>query len=179
MMQCSFLTRRTKTKLVYLLPVLILHRHGHLCCIIVPHSCGNIASKLFLHQKFCIQWLQKDLHADGSLKDAKTVQLLFNKSAWKSAKNILTLIKIGYLSDPPCIALYYQIGLDSKNGGLPIYRCMCGTNTTEGGVHKPIHSCVLVSGVSPQHLYSCLLHFILRQNLLVRPLIYFLCHIND
>jgi hypothetical protein len=24
-----------------------------------PHSCGNIASELFLHQKFCIQWLQK------------------------------------------------------------------------------------------------------------------------
>ena len=91
----------------------------------------------------------KVLYTYGSLKDAKTGQPLFNKSAWKSAKNTLTLIKRGYLPDPPGIALYYQIGLDNKNGGLPIYRCMCGTNMTEGGVHKQICSCVPVSGVSP------------------------------
>ena len=115
----------------------------------------------------------KVLHSYGSLKAAKTGQPLFNKSALKFAKNILTLIKRGYLLDPPGIALYHQIGLDSKNGGLPIYRCMGGTNMT-GGVHKQIHSYVPVSGVSPQHLYSSLLDFILRHNLLVRPLIYFL-----
>ena len=91
----------------------------------------------------------KVLHTYGPLKYAKTGQPLFNKAAWKSAKNILTLIKSGYLSDLPGIALYYQIGLDNKNGGLPIYRCMCGTNMTEGGVHKQIHSHVPVSGVSP------------------------------
>ena len=91
----------------------------------------------------------KVLHTYGSLKDAKTGQPLFNKSAWKSAKNILTLIKSRYLSDPPGIALYYQIGLHSKNGGLPIYRCMCGINMTEGGVHKQIHCHVPESGVSP------------------------------
>jgi hypothetical protein len=121
----------------------------------------------------------KILHTYGALKDAKTGQPLLNNSAWKSAKNIPTLIKSGYLPDPPGIALYYQIGLDSKNGGLPIYRCMCDTNMTEGGVHKQIHSCMPVSGVSPQHLNSCFLDFILRQNLLVRPLISFLGHIND
>ena len=109
----------------------------------------------------------KVLHTYGPLKDAMTGQPLFNKSAWKFAKNILTLIKNGYLSDPPGIALYYQIGLDNKNGGLPIYRCMCDTTMTEG-VHKQICSCVPVSGVSPQHLYSCLLDFILRHNLLLR-----------
>jgi len=110
----------------------------------------------------------KVLHTYGPLKDAKTGQPLFNKAAWKSAKNILSLIQNGYLSDPPGIALYYQIGLDSKNGGLPIYRCMRGTNMTEGAVHKQIRSRVPVSGVSPQHLYACLLDFILRHNLLVR-----------
>jgi hypothetical protein len=87
---------------------------------------------------------------------------------------MLTLIKSGYLSDPPGIALYYQIGLDSKNGCLPIYRCMHGTNMTEGGVHKQIHCHVPVSGISPQYLYSCLLDFILRHNLLVRLLTFFL-----
>ena len=102
------------------------------------------------------------------LKDGKTGQPLFNKSAWKSAKNILALVQNGYLSDPPGIALYYQIGLDSKHNGLPIYRCMRGTNMTEGGVHKQIRSRVPVSGVSPRHMYACLLDFILRHNLLVR-----------
>ena len=121
----------------------------------------------------------KVLHSYGSLKDAKTEQPLFNKSAWKFAKNILTLIKSGYLPDPPSIALYYQIGLDSKYAGLPTYRCMYGTNVTEGGAHKQIHSCVPVSGVSPQHLCSCPLDFILRHNILVSPIISFLGHIND
>ena len=114
-----------------------------------------------------------------TLKDVKTGQPLFNKSAWKSAKNILTLIQGGYLSDPPGITLYYQIGFDSNNGGLPIYRCMHGIDMTEGGVHKQICSHLPVSGVSPQHLYSCLLDFILRHNLLVKLLISFLGHIND
>ena len=137
------------------------------------------ASELFLHQKVLYPMVAKVLHTYGSLKDAKTGQPMFIKSAWKSAKNILTLIKSGYLPDPPGIALYYQIGLDSKNRGLPIYRCMCGINMTEGGVHKQIRSRVPVSGVSPQHLYSCLLDFMLRHNLLVRLLISFHGHIND
>jgi 3'-5' exonuclease len=110
----------------------------------------------------------KVFQAYRPLKDGKTGQPLFNKSAWKSAKNILALVQNGYLSDPPGIALYYQIGLDSKHNGLPIYRCMCGTNMTEGGVHKQICSHVPVSGVSLRHMYACLLDFILRHNLLVR-----------
>ena len=47
----------------------------------------------------------KVFHTYGPLKDAKTGQPLFNKAAWKSAKNILSLIQNGYLSDPPGIAL--------------------------------------------------------------------------
>ena len=86
----------------------------------------------------------KVLHTYGPLKDAKTGQPLFNKSAWKSARNILTLIQNGYLSDPSGITLYYQNGVDGKNGGLPIYQCMHGTNMTEEGVHKQIRSCVPV-----------------------------------
>ena len=118
--------------------------------------------------------VEKVLHTYGSLKDVKTGQPLFNKSAWKSAKNTLTLIKRGYLPEPLGIALYYQIGLDSENGGLPTYRRMYGTNMTEGGVHnkyalvcqyRVFHLNICI------HLYSCLLDFILRHNLLVRPLI--------
>ncbi|KAG6818601.1 hypothetical protein H0H93_003585 [Arthromyces matolae] len=71
----------------------------------------------------------------GPLKDAKTDVPLFNKQAWKTAKNILELIRNGYISDPPNVALYHVIGLDKKSGGLPIYRCIRGTTIVEGGVH--------------------------------------------
>ncbi|KAJ7752517.1 hypothetical protein DFH07DRAFT_745085, partial [Mycena maculata] len=48
----------------------------------------------------------------GPLKDAKTGLPLFNTAAWKIAKNILELIKNGYVSDPPGVQLYYCLGFD-------------------------------------------------------------------
>jgi len=59
----------------------------------------------------------------GPLLDAKTQKPLFNSRAWKDAGNILKAIQAGFLSDPPGIALYFQIGVDKKHGNLPIYRC--------------------------------------------------------
>ncbi|KAF6743937.1 hypothetical protein DFP72DRAFT_1079352 [Ephemerocybe angulata] len=58
----------------------------------------------------------------GPLKDAQTGQPLFSPSAWKSAKSVLEYIKLGYISDPPNIALYYPLGIDKKTR-LTIYRC--------------------------------------------------------
>ena len=83
-----------------------------------------------------------------------------------SCKNILELVQKGFLSDPPGIPLYYQVGIDGKTG-LPLYRCMRGTNMTEGGVHTHLRSCLPTSGVSIHHVQCCLLDFILRHNLLV------------
>jgi hypothetical protein len=103
----------------------------------------------------------------GPLKDAKTGQPLFNSRAWHVAKNILTLIQGGYVSDPPGITLYTLMGSDSVNGGLPIYRCARGTNFTEGGVHTHLRSRLPTSGVSIHHLHACLLDFIILHNLLV------------
>ncbi len=74
----------------------------------------------------------------GPLKDAETQKPLFNSNAWKSCKLILAQIRLGYLSDVPGVALYYPIGTDHKAGGLTIYRCIRGTNFTEGGVHRNI-----------------------------------------
>ncbi|GLB45618.1 putative essential for the formation of DNA replication focal centers [Lyophyllum shimeji] len=102
----------------------------------------------------------------GPLKDAKSGLPLFNSAAWAVAKNILLLIQKGHLSDPPDIPLYYQVGIDMKTG-LPLYRCMRGTNMTEGGVHTHLRSRLPTSGVSIRHVQSCLLDFILRHNLLV------------
>ncbi|KAJ3558593.1 hypothetical protein NP233_g11480 [Leucocoprinus birnbaumii] len=50
----------------------------------------------------------------GPLKDAKTGQPLFGDANWQAARNILTLIQNGYVSDPPGVSLYAQIGVDIK-----------------------------------------------------------------
>ncbi|KAF8078294.1 hypothetical protein FPV67DRAFT_1402915 [Lyophyllum atratum] len=102
----------------------------------------------------------------GPLKDAKSGLPLFNSAAWAVAKNVLLLIQKGHLSDPPGIPLYFQLGIDVKTG-LPLYRCMRGTNMTEGGVHTHLRSRLPTSGVSIRHVQSCLLDFVLRHNLLV------------
>ncbi|KAG6848087.1 hypothetical protein H0H93_003468 [Arthromyces matolae] len=103
----------------------------------------------------------------GPLKDAKSHVPLFTPPLWKVAKNILELIRNGYLSDPPGVPLYYIIGLDKKAGGLPIYRCLRGTNLVEGGVHTHLRSMLPSCGASVRHMITCLRDFILRHNLLV------------
>lgn len=79
-------------------------------------------------------------HTYGPIIDPDSKRPLFSADNWKTAKNVLDLIKNGYLSDPPGVALYTMIGIDKKAGGLPIYRCARGTNSTEGGVHTHIRS---------------------------------------
>ena len=74
----------------------------------------------------------------GPLKDTITGQPLFTPNAWKNAKNVLKLIEAGYMSDPPGVSLYYDVGLDCKENGLTVWRCIRGTNFTEGGVHHSI-----------------------------------------
>ena len=101
----------------------------------------------------------------GPLKDAITGQPLFNTSAWKSAKSVLKLIQEGYISDPPGIDLYYQVGLDRKTDGLPIWRCMRGTNFTEGGVHHSIQHAFPDSSISARHAVNRLADFQLHHNL--------------
>ncbi|KAJ7705637.1 hypothetical protein B0H16DRAFT_1901821, partial [Mycena metata] len=101
----------------------------------------------------------------GPLKDGKTGIPLFNSAAWKIAKNILELIKNGFVSDPPGIQLYYCIGFDEKAGGLAIYRCVRGTNMVEGGVHTHLLAKLPSHGASVRHMVACLLDFVLRHNL--------------
>ncbi|KAJ3553058.1 hypothetical protein NP233_g12733 [Leucocoprinus birnbaumii] len=103
----------------------------------------------------------------GGLRDAQTNQPLFNDTAVKVAKNLLALVRDGYLSDPPGIPLYTQIGIDKNFGNLPVYRCFRGTNYTEGGVHTHLRPRLPSSGASVRHVNACLADFILRHNLLV------------
>eukprot|EP00158_Paraphelidium_tribonemae_P005263 Partr_v1_DN27252_c1_g3_i5_m38927 putative NA len=69
-------------------------------------------------------------------KDAKTGAKLFNKQAFKIAKASLIHIMKGCLSDPPNITLYREQGLDRL--GVMKWRCVRGTNYTEGGVHQKL-----------------------------------------
>ncbi|KAG6856426.1 hypothetical protein H0H87_004552 [Tephrocybe sp. NHM501043] len=103
----------------------------------------------------------------GPLKDASSYLPLFTPALWKQAKNILELIRNGFLSDPPGVSLYYVIGFDKNAGGLPIYRCVRGTNSVEGGVHTHLRAMLPSCGASVRHMIMCLLDFILRHNLLV------------
>lgn len=59
----------------------------------------------------------------GPLKDKATGMPLFNHTNWKVAKNILELIYNGYLSDPPGVGLYAEMG-EGKTTRLPVWRCL-------------------------------------------------------
>lgn len=102
----------------------------------------------------------------GPLKDAKTGEPLFNASAWQDVKHIMALVKIGLLSDPAGISLYFRKGTDSQSN-LPLYRCSRGTNSVEGGVHQNIRRRLPISGVSPRHAATRLKDYILMHNLAV------------
>ncbi|KAJ3819593.1 hypothetical protein F5880DRAFT_1616319 [Lentinula raphanica] len=103
----------------------------------------------------------------GPLKDAKTGSPLFNAAAWAVSRNVLELVRKGFLSDPIGIALYTPVGLDSKAGGLPIYRCFRGTNFTEGGVHRHFTEHLPQYGASIRHVHASLQDFVLCHNLRV------------
>lgn len=103
----------------------------------------------------------------GPLKDASTGMPLFNTEAWKTAKRILKLIHDGYLSDPPGVALYQVMGTGSTND-LPVYRCLRGTNATEGGVHTHLRNHLPSSGMSIEHAQAYLMDYSLCHNLNVR-----------
>jgi 3'-5' exonuclease len=102
----------------------------------------------------------------GPLKDAETGAPLFNKAAWKTAKQILDLVSNGFLSDPPGVPLYSLMGI-GRDTGLQIYRCFRGTNATEGGVHTHLRSHLPSSGTPVRHALACLKDFVLKRNLIV------------
>lgn len=103
----------------------------------------------------------------GTIRDQTTKQILFpTDSQWNAARNILDLIQRGYVSDPPRVSLYTQLGIDQKSG-LAIYRCARGTNATEEGVHTHIRQWLPKFGVSLRHVQASLLDFTIRHNLLV------------
>jgi hypothetical protein len=70
------------------------------------------------------------------MKDAITSQPLFSTMAYAQAELMLESISLGHYSDPPGINLYMERGRDIDD--LPLYRCLRGTNSIEGGIHQNI-----------------------------------------
>jgi hypothetical protein len=87
----------------------------------------------------------------------------FSKDACDMAARLLNTARLGFLSDPVGISLYYRMGLDKD--GLTIYRTIRGTNSVEGGVHMTIRRVFGSLQASPE-LSECtiLMNWILRRN---------------
>jgi hypothetical protein len=108
------------------------------------------------------------------LKDCSTQQPLFNRHNWHAAKQILELVRQGFISDPPGIPLYTIMGVDAKAGNLPTYRCFHETNSMEGGVHTHLRARLPTSGASIRHVNACLSDFVLQHNKKASSKVYYL-----
>jgi hypothetical protein len=86
----------------------------------------------------------------------------FSPQAWEMAQRLLDLALRGLLSDPPGISLYFLMGHDRD--GLPLYRTIRGTSSTEGGVHMAIRRVFGSLQASPELAEALLLNWILRHN---------------
>ncbi|KAJ3818006.1 hypothetical protein F5880DRAFT_1687260 [Lentinula raphanica] len=96
----------------------------------------------------------------------KRLQLLFSSyegiEAREMAKRLLETARLGFLSDPPGISLYYHMGTDRD--GLPLYRTIRGTNSVEGGVHMAVRRVFGSLQASPELAECLLLNWIGRRN---------------
>ena len=98
----------------------------------------------------------------ANVKDAKTGAVLFRKKAWDLYKVTRDKhMKKGCLSDMPGLSYYIQAGEDKV--GMPLFRCIRGTNAVEG-FHQKIRQLIRGFSVSPRYAL-CLLHeYIYRWN---------------
>ncbi|KAJ6490114.1 hypothetical protein C8R45DRAFT_1139189 [Mycena sanguinolenta] len=86
----------------------------------------------------------------------------FSKEARKTADNLLETVRLGFVSDPPGIPLYYVRGKDRD--GLTLYRTVRGTNSVEGGVHMLIRRVFGSLRASPELAEATIGNWFLRRN---------------
>ncbi|KAI9488288.1 hypothetical protein BDB00DRAFT_877589 [Zychaea mexicana] len=98
----------------------------------------------------------------GPLICARTGRPLFDYDNWRQAKNVLTIIHQGHVSDPPGIPFYFVKGKDKD--GLTLYRCTRGTNSLEGGIHQNLIRSFGSFGASVELVESALADYRLRHN---------------
>ncbi|KAJ7662182.1 hypothetical protein DFH06DRAFT_1325495 [Mycena polygramma] len=87
---------------------------------------------------------------------------LFNADTHKAAQAMLADVRRGWLTDPPGVALYNRLRID-KNG-LTIWHDLRGTNSLEGGVHRPVRDQFASLGASVELTVALLSDFCYRKN---------------
>jgi len=101
--------------------------------------------------------------AFADIKDAKTGEVFFRAKTKQVVKNLRQHIQQSCLSDVPHIPLYVASGKDAKTG-MTTYRCIRGTNGTEG-YHRHIRHLLSCYCASPRLLHEILMEFNYRWNL--------------
>ena len=99
----------------------------------------------------------------GGMTCSKSGEKLFSPLNYKEAANLLEAVKRGYFSDPPGIKLYFKIKSDKD--GLPVFRCIRGTNSVEGGVHQKMRRRFGPFNASPEFADCLFVDFRIHHNL--------------
>ncbi|CAK5264360.1 unnamed protein product [Mycena citricolor] len=97
-----------------------------------------------------------------STQKAGSQNVFFPPVAKEMADRLLETARLGFLSDPPNIPLYYIMGTDRD--GLTVYRTVRGTNSVEGGVHMAVRRIFGSLRASPELAESIYCYWIFRRN---------------
>ncbi|KAF9037406.1 hypothetical protein BDZ89DRAFT_1011046 [Hymenopellis radicata] len=92
----------------------------------------------------------------------RTPDRFFSNDARDMAARLLETVRLGFLSDPQGISLYYVMGKDRD--GLTLYRTVRGTNSVEGGVHMAVRRVFGSLKASPELAEKILIYWIFRRN---------------
>jgi len=98
---------------------------------------------------------------NDTIKDGKTDKPLFGPKAWNLYKSTLLHIRKGCLSDIPGLSYYVQVDEDSH--GIPIFRCLRGTNALEG-FHQKVRQIIRGFNISPRFVVALMSEFMHRWN---------------
>ncbi|CAN0493611.1 unnamed protein product, partial [Laminaria digitata] len=102
------------------------------------------------------------IKAYKGIVDARTGEVLLSAAAMKAVGLVREHIKLGCFSDPDGIPLYFERGKSSS--GLPYFRCVRGTNSTEG-YHRYLRTLFANFCASPWVAHSVLMEFNHRWNI--------------
>ena len=107
--------------------------------------------------------IRKLFETYGPLRCARTGRPLFDYENWRQAKNVLTAIHLGHVSDPPNIRFYFVRGHDKDT--LALYRCSHGTNSLEGGIHQNLICSIRAFSTSIEYVDTLLADYRLRYDI--------------
>ena len=95
--------------------------------------------------------------------DASKGEKFMHEHVVERIENCIYHVKNGCLSDPPDIELYYEKGKDVND--LTQYRCVRGSNSNEGTVHRVLNDKFGAFNAGPILSYCMLLDFAARNNM--------------